>query len=251
MENLIMQNSKIIICGNRASISADASAVSGCICIEAVPDRMSLVSSVIRNRPDAVIVHLDDIGEKELISALEFMDSMDRPAYIIIGTDVSHICEKFPYINCFALTPERERIEYCIQKSRISAPSGIFSAMTAAERDLELAVTEIIIRMGIPAHIKGYRYLRCGVLIALRDMSVLDSITKQLYPSIAKRFGTTASCVERAIRHAIASAWDKGVGDIAFIESKLRCKIDFSGEKPTNSELIALISDSMRLGECA
>lgn len=115
---------------------------------------------------------------------------------------------------------------------------------------IEPVITEIIQRIGIPANIKGYRYLRNAVMLALEDMTILDSITKELYPEVAKNNGTTPTRVERAIRHAITSAWDRGDGDVAFIENKLHCKIDFHGAKPTNSELIALISDCLRLNVC-
>lgn len=116
--------------------------------------------------------------------------------------------------------------------------------------NIEPVVTEIIQRIGIPANIKGYRYLRNAVMLALEDMTILDSITKELYPEIARNNGTTPTRVERAIRHAITSAWDRGDGDVAYIENKLHCKIDFHGAKPTNSELIALISDCLRLNVC-
>lgn len=115
---------------------------------------------------------------------------------------------------------------------------------------MEPVVTEIIQRIGIPANIKGYRYLRNAVMLAVEDMTILDSITKELYPAVARSNGTTPTRVERAIRHAISSAWDRGDGDVAYIEDKLHCKIDFHGSKPTNSELIALISDCLRLNVC-
>lgn len=248
---LNMEDLRIILCGSKASISADASAVSGCICTEAEPDRMSLVGAVIRKRPDAVIVHQDDIGRSELISALEFTDSLEpHPVYIVIGQDTSELYDRFSYVHRFVRTPDISCIKNCIRPDR-TVINGVPQTVSSEERDMERAVTEIIVKIGIPAHIKGYRYLRSSVLMALRDMSVLDSITKRLYPSVARYHGTTSSCVERAIRHAISSAWEKGGGDVDFIESKLRCKIDYLGEKPTNSELIALISDSMRLTSCA
>ena len=140
--------------------------------------------------------------------------------------------------------------------SSIYSDTQIFSALPwgghIPERNdrIEPVVTEIIQRIGIPANIKGYRYLRNAVMLALEDMTILDSITKELYPEVAKNNGTTPTRVERAIRHAITSAWDRGDGDVAFIENKLHCKIDFHGAKPTNSELIALISDCLRLNVC-
>lgn len=245
-----MNNFTIAVCASRKNIAADvtALALNGSQVIEIFPDKLSLAQTVVSAAPDAVIVHIDDIGEDELCSAFEFLESSAiRPAYIIIGQS-RRISEKFSYVRCFFRLPDRRRLEESIKA--LAAPNTE-PKMYVTPKDLELAITEIIMKIGIPPNIKGYRYLRCGVMLAVHDMSVLDSVTKRLYPSIADRFNTTASCVERAIRHAIACAWDKGSGDIAFIESKLRCRIDFFGEKPTNSELIALISDSMRLNACA
>ncbi|MBP1546078.1 MAG: sporulation initiation factor Spo0A C-terminal domain-containing protein [Oscillospiraceae bacterium] len=123
--------------------------------------------------------------------------------------------------------------------------------LTQRSTGVEPMVTEIIQHIGIPANIKGYRYLRNAVMLAMEDMTILDSITKELYPAVARHNNTTPTRVERAIRHAISSAWDRGCGDSAYIERRLHCHIDFHGEKPTNSELIALISDCLRLNACS
>ena len=115
------------------------------------------------------------------------------------------------------------------------------------QNQLERTVTEIIHEIGVPAHIKGYQYLRSSILMAVRDMDVLNSITKQLYPEIAKQYDTTSSRVERAIRHAIEVAW--GRGNIDMIEELFGYIINSGGDKPTNSEFIALIADKIRLEE--
>lgn len=110
---------------------------------------------------------------------------------------------------------------------------------------LEAVVTDIIHEIGVPAHIKGYQYLRSAILMAVHDMDILNSITKQLYPSIAEEYGTTASRVERAIRHAIEVAWGRGSMDT--INELFGYTIHAGKGKPTNSEFIALIADKIRL----
>lgn len=112
-------------------------------------------------------------------------------------------------------------------------------------KDLETEVTNIIHEIGIPAHIKGYQYLRDAIMMAIEDMEILNSITKQLYPSIAKKFNTTPSRVERAIRHAIEVAWSRGKVDT--IDKLFGYTINNGKGKPTNSEFIALIADRLRL----
>lgn len=111
--------------------------------------------------------------------------------------------------------------------------------------DMEAQVTKIIHQIGVPAHIKGYQYLRCAIMMAIDDTEVINSVTKVLYPSVAKKFGTTTSRVERAIRHAIEVAWDRG--DVDTLNSYFGYTIQNSRGKPTNSEFIAMIADNLRL----
>lgn len=113
------------------------------------------------------------------------------------------------------------------------------------DRDLEADVTEIIHEIGVPAHIKGYQYLRDAIMMSVNDIEMLNSITKVLYPSIAKKNQTTASRVERAIRHAIEVAWSRGRVDT--IDELFGYTVNNKKGKPTNSEFIALISDKIRL----
>lgn len=110
---------------------------------------------------------------------------------------------------------------------------------------LEVVVTNLIHEIGVPAHIKGYQYLRSAIIMAVNDMDILNSITKQLYPSIAKIHKTTPSRVERAIRHAIEVAW--GRGKVEIIDDLFGYTINAGKGKPTNSEFIALIADKIRL----
>ena len=113
------------------------------------------------------------------------------------------------------------------------------------ETDLETEVTEIIHEVGVPAHIKGYQYLRDAIVMSVKDMDMLNSITKVLYPTIAKKYQTTPSRVERAIRHAIEVAWSRGRMDT--LDDMFGYTINRGKGKPTNSEFIALITDRIRL----
>ncbi len=113
------------------------------------------------------------------------------------------------------------------------------------ERDLEQDVTDMIHEIGVPAHIKGYQYLRESIMMAVEDNSMLSSITKVLYPTIAKKFQTTPSRVERAIRHAIEVAWSRG--RMETLDALFGYTINTGKGKPTNSEFIALIADRIRL----
>lgn len=116
---------------------------------------------------------------------------------------------------------------------------------TYFERNLETDVTNIIHEIGVPAHIKGYQYLRDAIILSVNDMEMLNSITKILYPTIAKKHQTTPSRVERAIRHAIEVAWSRGKMDT--IDELFGYTVSTGKGKPTNSEFIALIADKMRL----
>ena len=150
--------------------------------------------------------------------------------------------------------------DVCILKpfdpsSLIARISSLLSARTARAEgkrptpsdspDMEAQVTKIIHQIGVPAHIKGYQYLRCAILMAIDDSEIINSVTKVLYPSVAKKFSTTTSRVERAIRHAIEVAWDRG--DVDTLNSYFGYTIQNSRGKPTNSEFIAMIADNLRL----
>ncbi len=119
------------------------------------------------------------------------------------------------------------------------------TAPAPVAEDMETRVTKIMHEIAIPAHIKGYQYLREAILEVIDDVDLLNAITKQLYPSVAKKFGTTHSRVERAIRHAIEVAWDRGDPDV--LSSYFGYTIHTNRGKPTNSEFIAMISDQIRL----
>jgi two-component system response regulator (stage 0 sporulation protein A) len=113
------------------------------------------------------------------------------------------------------------------------------------EVELEMRVTSIIHDIGVPAHIKGYQYLREAIIMTVNDMDTINAITKVLYPTVAKRYKTTSSRVERAIRHAIEVAWDRG--DVEVLNSFFGYTVSNIKGKPTNSEFISMIADRIRL----
>ena len=119
------------------------------------------------------------------------------------------------------------------------------SRAAAPDINVEAMVTSIIHEIGVPAHIKGYQYMREAIMIAVNDMDAINSITKVLYPQVAKTFQTTSSRVERAIRHAIEVAWDRG--DIETLQRFFGYTVSNAKGKPTNSEFIALIADKLQL----
>ena len=122
----------------------------------------------------------------------------------------------------------------------VYAKDGVIS-----DNELELMITEIIHQIGVPAHIKGYHYLREAIMLSIKNEEVINSITKLLYPTVAKKFSTTSSRVERAIRHAIEVAWDRG--DLDVLNAYFGFTINNDRGKPTNSEFIAMIADKIRL----
>lgn len=114
------------------------------------------------------------------------------------------------------------------------------------EKSLELIVSDVIRKLGVPAHIKGYCYIREAIIMCIEDSHAIESITKILYPDIAKKFSTTPSRVERAIRHAIEVAWTRG--DLEYNEKMFGYTVSAAKGKPTNSEFIAMLADAIRLG---
>ena len=137
-----------------------------------------------------------------------------------------------------------EHINNIAARRRQSIPAA---AMHQEEKtpDIETQVTQIIHQIGVPAHIKGYQYLRTAILLTVKDSDIINSVTKVLYPSVAKKYSTTTSRVERAIRHAIEVAWDRG--DVDTLNSYFGYTIQNNRGKPTNSEFIAMIADNLRL----
>lgn len=135
--------------------------------------------------------------------------------------------------------------ELAIGRKNTVQPAQHMSKTEEIVPDIETQVTKIIHQIGVPAHIKGYQYLRTAILMTINDGDIINSVTKVLYPSVAKKYATTTSRVERAIRHAIEVAWDRG--DVDTLNSYFGYTIQNDRGKPTNSEFIAMIADNLRL----
>ena len=140
-----------------------------------------------------------------------------------------------------------ERItRICKNRSILSRPRFEPILQFSSDRnDIEAQVTSIIHKIGIPAHIKGYQYLRTAIMMTIKNSDLINSVTKILYPTVAKKYQTTSSRVERAIRHAIEVAWDRG--DLDTLNAYFGYTIQNERGKPTNSEFIAMIADNLRL----
>lgn len=202
-----------------------------------------LFNSIVKDHPDVVITDLsfDDsdaiVLMKEVRSAIK-----EQPAFIVISDIYNSFIERQVIENgasyYFAKpydTDELEKIVRGVAHKKVSKQSG----------DIEMVVTDVIRSLGVPAHIKGYHYLRCAILNSIKDLTLMDCVTKQLYPFVAQQYNTTSSRVERAIRHAIEIAWDRGNAEE--ISNYFGYRADNYRCRPTNSEFIAYITDKLRL----
>ena len=214
------------------------------------------LSKIARIRPDIAIVDvwlskLDGIGVLRSSKTLDF--GKDKPpAFIIVSVvqnqnifieatnEGAELCLLKPY-NISSLCSHIESI----MKNRGSGDRAQNNVETVSPPDIETQVTQIIHQIGVPAHIKGYQYLRTAILLTVKDSDIINSVTKVLYPSVAKKYQTTTSRVERAIRHAIEVAWDRG--DVDTLNSYFGYTVQNNRGKPTNSEFIAMIADNLRL----
>ncbi len=145
----------------------------------------------------------------------------------------------------YEILKERILQLYTEEHASVEGAGGKVINLPVSAADLEKQVTSIILEVGIPAHVKGYQYVRRAILMAIRDPEVINGVTKVIYPTIAKEFKTTPSRVERAIRHAIEVAWDRG--NVETLTALFGYSVSGSRGKPTNSEFIAMIADRLRL----
>lgn len=213
-------------------------------------DGLELIEKIGATNPDAVIMDLfmpniDAIGVIKSIRE----KSINQPALIVLSNFDNPMLEKEVMLvgaDYFALKPFEpkslaDRIFNIVSSSRAAK----FSEAQRNDVSIECKVTEILHQIGVPAHIKGYHYLRESIIMAVSNPDIINAVTKQLYPAVAKNFNTTPSRVERAIRHAIEVAWDRG--DVEILNSYFGYTIHNGRGKPTNSEFIAMISDRLRL----
>ncbi len=219
--------------------------------INTAGDGMELVDAVVKTSPevivsDAMLPRLDGLAAIREISA----KCGRKPSVILLSSFISEQMAAEANalgVQYFMLKPcdihsLAERIElYNSMAANFSKPAK----KVDPELDIEMRVTDTIHEIGVPAHIKGYQYLRESIIMTVKDMDTINAITKVLYPTVAKKFKTTSSRVERAIRHAIEVAWDRG--DIEVLNNFFGYTVSNSKGKPTNSEFISMIADRIRL----
>lgn len=201
---------------------------------------------------DGIMPRLDGLG---VLERLQKLDEAERPVTIILSAlSQDKVVQKaldlgasYYMAKPFDMEALAQRIRQLMQEQRplLKLGSSLQDPVAAAAYDLETKVTNILHEIGVPAHIRGYHYMREAIIMSVNDMDVLNYITKELYPSIAKKCNTTPSRVERAIRHAIEVAWNRGKVDA--IDALFGYTVNNHKGKPTNSEFIALIADRLRL----
>lgn len=222
-------------------------------------NRAAFLTHIEKLRPESVLLDLfiSDTDAFTLIKKIKETMGTESPQFVVI---------------CEFVAPRLERELYDAGAAAVLtkpvSPSLIYSALYAKEDnpminslfpkfemhkrstavdigELEMMVTDIIHQIGVPAHIKGYQYLRCAIVTSVVEPEIINAVTKQLYPRVADKFMTTPSRVERAIRHAIEVAWDRG--DVEVLNSYFGYTIHNSRGKPTNSEFVAMIADKLRI----
>lgn len=217
-------------------------------------DGQKLLHRIKIQKPDVVIadVFMPSLDILGVLAAMKELPKNEQPMVLAMSSFDKDRLEKetlaagasYYFIKPFDLNVMAERIAQLTGWHTEEMPL-IGKDSVTTDSQLELMITKIIHQIGVPAHIKGYHYLREAIMLSIKDREIINSVTKLLYPTVAKRFSTTSSRVERAIRHAIEVAWDRG--DVDVLTSYFGYTIQNDRGKPTNSEFVAMIADRLRL----
>ena len=250
-----MNNTKILIADENSSLRCelrDALKEQGFANIYEVQNGEEAVHMISSAVPDVVIIDvllskLDGIG---VIRQVREELGEDAPVFIATSMLGNHNmlveANNAGASMCMIKPINAESLARHIESLLPSAnPFSMNGSDDFGANDIEAQVTKIIHQIGVPAHIKGYQYLRTAIILTVNDSDIINSVTKILYPTVAKKYQTTTSRVERAIRHAIEVAWDRG--DVEVLNSYFGYTIQNNRGKPTNSEFIAMIADNLRL----
>ena len=211
-------------------------------------DGEQAIRLITEKKPDILVLDLM-LSKQDGISVLKAIDRMEhRPVTLAtsgfvteyVANAAASLGVRYLMLKPCDMTAVAERLEEIRGGENLRLP-----IRRTDKTSIETMVTGIIHEIGVPAHIKGYQYLREAIIIAVNDMDVINAITKVLYPQVAKTFQTTPSRVERAIRHAIEVAWDRG--DLDTLQRFFGYTVSNTKGKPTNSEFIALIADKLQL----
>ena len=223
--------------------------------LAALEDGESLLRHIEQDCPDVVVMDMV-LPKVDGYGVLRTLNSRSgpRPAVIVLSAFrtqrvISDAAELGAYYYIFKPCDLDELFDRVRAVGHSSNSALGIVSLPAAQRKpqqrIDAMVTEIIHEIGVPAHIKGYQYIREAIILTVGDMELINAVTKALYPMVAKRFSTTPSRVERAIRHAIEVAWDRG--DIEVLQKYFGYTVSGIKGKPTNSEFIALIADRLQL----
>jgi two-component system response regulator (stage 0 sporulation protein A) len=217
-------------------------------------DGVEALAKIAELKPDVVLLDLM-LPKRDGLSVLEDLPNTGaNPVVLVVsGFHNEHVIAECAEKGVSYFIPKPCDFPALLSRIRLSLgqrpkpalvrPAGMLPR--TQEPSLESVVTEVIHEIGVPAHIKGYQYLREAIILTINDMDVINAVTKVLYPAVAKKFGTTPSRVERAIRHAIEVAWDRG--DLEVLQKFFGYTVSNIKGKPTNSEFIAMIADSLSL----
>ena len=205
---------------------------------------------IAEKKPDVLVLDLM-LAKKDGLSVLKALSGLDQKPVTLatsrfvtdfVASAAANLGVRYLMVKPCDMAALVERLE---EIRGGESPRQVSSHRPKGQASIETLVTGIIHEIGVPAHIKGYQYLREAIIIAVNDMDVINAITKVLYPQVAKAFQTTPSRVERAIRHAIEVAWDRG--DLDTLQRFFGYTVSNTKGKPTNSEFIALIADKLQL----
>ena len=253
MENKI----KLLISEESTAFSADeitcfnSYGIDVCFCRK---DGILVMEQIKELNPDVVIIDMF-MSRADAVGVLKSFDkdmSESNPIFIVASSFDSDVLQKeiascggsYFVIKPYNVSTMAISISELCKVKKVKSKKLIASEPVSSV-NLEVSVTQILHQIGVPAHIKGYHYLRDSIIMAIETPEIINAVTKCLYPSVAKKYNTTSSRVERAIRHAIEVAWDRG--DVDILNSYFGYTIHTGRGKPTNSEFIAMISDKLRL----
>ncbi len=252
-EEVMDKHTTVIIADNSeefcSALSAAVQRSEGFQVLGTANDGEQTVRMVTERKPDILVLDMM-LAKKDGISVLKAISGL-QPRPVVLATSgfitdyvasaAANLGVRYLMLKPCDTTALVERLE----EIRGGENQRQTSVRTGGQTNIETLVTNIIHEIGVPAHIKGYQYLREAIIIAVEDMDVINAITKVLYPQVAKTFQTTPSRVERAIRHAIEVAWDRG--DLDTLQRFFGYTVSNTKGKPTNSEFIALIADKLQL----
>jgi two-component system response regulator (stage 0 sporulation protein A) len=244
--NMENESIKVLIGDNSAANGVKAAAKlreNGMIAYTRKMDGQVIFDSILKERPDVVITALT-MQDTDAIALMNRVKEklVNAPAFIVASDIINSFIERQVMesgASYFLSAPFDLDALPAVIKSVCKKP------VTNGCTDTEIIVTDVIQKLGVPAHIKGYHYLRTAIISAIDNCKLMESVTKQLYPCVAQKYATTSSRVERAIRHAIEIAWDRGNTEV--INSFFGYSVDSYRGRPTNSEFIALVTDKIRL----